>query len=598
LLTKITVLVVLPLVVFILFYKLISDEKRSLTKIAGYFGLTGGITVGLAGWFYFRNWINFGKIFISNWDPLAEMNWWQDPGFHTYKYFYRFGEVFSAPYFSGFYSFFDSIYASFWGDSMLGGWSEYGYGPPWNYEYISAVYILSLLATMVIIFGTAQAVREAIFRADKTWLLILGLLYVAVWSIAYISLRIPYYGQSKAFYSLYVVMPVALTFAFGFDGLDKWLKSKNMLLVRTILYGWFGTLVLAIFFSYFIGFTQKEQPYDLPTLTKDGRLNEAVLYYTKLLSENPNSHYAHVELATLYINQGRFNDALEHYKKALHIRPDWPRTLNTLSRLLVNKSNATALEKKQAVIYAERCCQLTGYLWEEALVTLTDAYVVAGEPNAAIEYYNKLLQQNGDSAKLHFNLAVALNMQKKYDDSIKHLTKVLEIDPNYPGASNKMEITLIKSGKTDEAIAYFNKNLRKSKDPAEVYVKMGVVYTQAGKYELAIQSFTKAVELKPDSTNALNNLAWTLAASGEVSAENANKAIELAQRTCELTEYKRPEFLDTLAVAYAAAGRFDDAVSTAEQAVNLAKASRQEKLSSEIQMRLELYKAGQPYRQK
>jgi tetratricopeptide (TPR) repeat protein len=391
--TKLTVLVVLPVIALVLLYKLVDEEERSLAAIAGYFGLTAAITIGLAGWFYFRNWTNFGKIFIGNWDPAAGINWWQDPGFHTYKFFSRFGEVFSVPYFSGFYSFFDSMYASFWGDSMLGGRSEFGYGPPWNYEYVSAVYILSLPAMVISVIGAVRAFRDAIFRADKVWLLILGSLFIAIWSVGYMSLRIPYYGQSKAFYGLFVVMPVALTFAFGFGAIDELLKSKGMLLVRTVLYGWFGTLVLAIFVSFLVIAAPKDNALDLSALTREGRLNEAVVYYRKLLDKNPNSYYAHIELAKSYINQGRFDDALEQCKKALEIRPDWPKALDILSVVLINKPNAAAFERKEAVKYAERCCQLTGCLWPEALVTLTDAYMANGNESLAVKTAQKAMKE-------------------------------------------------------------------------------------------------------------------------------------------------------------------------------------------------------------
>jgi hypothetical protein len=56
--------------------------------------------------------------------------------------------------------------------------------------------------------------------------------------------------------------------------------------------------------------------------------------------------------------------------------------------------------------------------------------------------------------------------------------------------------------------------------------------------------------------------------------------------------------LDTLAVAYAAAGKFNDAIVTAEKALNIAKTAGQENTAREIQNRLELYKAGKPYREK
>ncbi len=260
----------------------------------------------------------------------------------------------------------------------------------------------------------------------------------------------------------------------------------------------------------------------------------------------------------LFYEAGRFDEAISYLRKAVQLNPTFAIARYDLGKILLRQ----------------------------------------GKSNEAIECFNELLRQNGNSAEAHFNLAVAFNMQKKYDDAIKHLEKVLEIDPNYPDARNKMEITLIIAGRPDEAIAYFNKILQTSKDPAEEYTNLGVVYTQAGKYELAIQSFTKAVELKPNSTTTLNNLAWALATTDDISVQDANKAVELAQHACELTGYKNPSFLDTLAAAYATGGRFDDAVKTAKQALDIAKSGSQEGLTNEIQSHIKLYQAGQPYHQK
>jgi spermidine synthase len=55
--------------------------------------------------------------------------------------------------------------------------------------------------------------------------------------------------------------------------------------------------------------------------------------------------------------------------------------------------------------------------------------------------------------------------------------------------------------------------------------------------------------------------------------------------------------LDTLAVAYAAAGRFNDAIATAQKAIELARSAGQSQLVGEIQARLQLYQDGQPYHQ-
>jgi len=69
---------------------------------------------------------------------------------------------------------------------------------------------------------------------------------------------------------------------------------------------------------------------------------------------------------------------------------------------------------------------------------------------------------------------------------------------------------------------------------------------------------------------ALNNLAWVLATCPDAGLRNGPEAVRLAGHACELTHYGRPLFIGTLAAAYAEAGRFPEAVTTAEKAEQLA----------------------------
>jgi tetratricopeptide (TPR) repeat protein len=175
---------------------------------------------------------------------------------------------------------------------------------------------------------------------------------------------------------------------------------------------------------------------------------------------------------------------------------------------------------------------------------------------------------------------------------------VLKLDPKYPDAHKRMGEVLVMAGKMNEGIEQLNEALRTDSNSAEIYVSLGRAYKQLGNYEAAIQSWTKAVVLEPNNTNVLNNVAWLLATLGEPSAADADRAIEFARRACELTGYKESLSLDTLAAAYAAAGRFTDAKTTAEKALNIAKETNQQELAQRIESRLKLYEAGLPYRQK
>jgi len=86
-----------------------------------------------------------------------------------------------------------------------------------------------------------------------------------------------------------------------------------------------------------------------------------------------------------------------------------------------------------------------------------------------------------------------------------------------------------------------------------------------------------------------------LATSSKAEFRNGMQAVQLAERACELTHHGEPFFMGTLAAAYAEAGRFPEAVATAEKAEQLATSAGLKKLAGENRQRLELYRDAKPY---
>jgi tetratricopeptide (TPR) repeat protein len=154
-----------------------------------------------------------------------------------------------------------------------------------------------------------------------------------------------------------------------------------------------------------------------------------------------------------------------------------------------------------------------------------------------------------------------LALQDKFDESAAHLAEALRLDPNF----------------------------------AQAHYYLGEALVQRGNINDAITHFEDAIKLEPDWVEPMNDLAWFLAAGKETTIHNPDEAIRLAQRACELTNYKKPELLDTLAAAYAAAGDFSKAIETVEKALELCQSPEQNTLKKEIENRLVLYKADKPY---
>ena len=88
--------------------------------------------------------------------------------------------------------------------------------------------------------------------------------------------------------------------------------------------------------------------------------------------------------------------------------------------------------------------------------------------------------------------------------------------------------------------------------------------------------------LSPRSYEAANDLAWLLATTTDNAVRNKERSLALAKRACALSEYKQWNALDTLAVACAENGQFDEAKQWLGTAMTLAPKDETERLQSHL----------------
>lgn len=102
----------------------------------------------------------------------------------------------------------------------------------------------------------------------------------------------------------------------------------------------------------------------------------------------------------------------------------------------------------------------------------------------------------------------------------------------------------------------------------------------------------------PDSAMAMNNLAVLLATASDANLRNGAEAVQLAERACALSGNQNPVMLTTLAAAYAEAGRFPEAIHTAQQAIKFAREAGAEVLVERNLQLLQYYRRGEAYHQR
>jgi tetratricopeptide (TPR) repeat protein len=147
-----------------------------------------------------------------------------------------------------------------------------------------------------------------------------------------------------------------------------------------------------------------------------------------------------------------------------------------------------------------------------------------------------------------------------------------------------------------KAIAVFQKAMELDpKDFLSCYI-LGQVFEQQGRHADAEQAYLRAIDAQPAFVPAHGWLAWLLATCPDDKARDGKRAVEYATAACEQTGWNDPLCLDTLAAAYAEAGRFDEAVRFQTRALEVDYLWLRRDFRKAAKERLELYRQKKPFR--
>ena len=291
------------------------------------------------------------------------------------------------------------------------------------------------------------------------------------------------------------------------------------------------------------------------TFHQSAKYHDLITLYQATLAQNPKCWMAEYNLGLALKNQGQLDEAISHYRRAINIWPDYV----------------------------------------DAHYNLGGAYIEKGEVDEALAEYRRAIEIRPEEADSHNNYASALRELRQFDQAETEYKRALSLRPQYLDARLNLGSLLLQRGRTAEAITNLEAAKRLQPNDAATRVTLALALMKNGQSGEAAAELNRALQLAPDKVSALNILAWLLATASDDSVRDGKRAVQLAERANTLAGNNDPTILHTLAAAYAEAGRFDEALQTARQAMKLASRADNNAVYNAIHDELPLYELGLPY---
>ena len=186
-------------------------------------------------------------------------------------------------------------------------------------------------------------------------------------------------------------------------------------------------------------------------------------------------------------------------------------------------------------------------------------------------------------------------MRRDSPGALRLLGRALELGPEHPQLLLLMSGELAKTGRFDAAEQRLREFQRLEPADAAGHAALGSIFLQQGRGAEALPEFRRALQLQPDWPAAMNNLGWILATHPDPLVRDPVAALKITDRAAQLTVYRDPLVLGTLAAAYASAGEFAQAMTFAVRAVSLAEGAELADVADQTKQQLESYREGNAF---
>lgn len=323
-------------------------------------------------------------------------------------------------------------------------------------------------------------------------------------------------------------------------------------------------------------------------LVEVGRVEEGIGHMRRSTRLDPDFGYAHYTLGAGLEAAGQLAAAEDSYRRAADLMPEDARTHFSVGNLLNGRGAVGEAERHfRRALEVDPGFAPAGY-------NLANLLAAAGRYEEAIGHYRKAVEGRPAFGPAHVNLGIALETVGRMDEAIASYRAATADRTVAARAQLYLGSALRARGRLTEAAGAFESALQLDPDQADAHFALGDLLYAMGRGSLAAEHMRAAVRRDQGKPERVIALAWLLATHPDPDVRAPEEAVRLAEEAVGGLRRPHPIAVSTLAAAYAAAGRFEEAAARAREAMDLAGGFGEEALARNIERQLALYREGKP----
>ncbi len=230
-----------------------------------------------------------------------------------------------------------------------------------------------------------------------------------------------------------------------------------------------------------------------------GDLNKAQSTYSHILAYAPLDKDTHSRLGSVYATENRIDDAINEFNRSLPGTDSVP----DLVQLHLRKGDFKAYKRERETIARNFPTDA------DAQLELAQLYESIHQPQLALAYYRRALDNDPESLMALNGLGLAYMDERQYDQAVGYFKQCLKHDGYNYACSDNLGATYLESGNYPLASSILNEARKMAPEHSEALVNLGYLADVNGDWKKAISLYVQAMTVYPYSPDAYIDLGYT-----------------------------------------------------------------------------------------